>query len=226
MVMSSNWNLLKPGVPDRRRRALSDASYRLHTVSELAKAATDGAPRAAAADSDAGAPEAAATGPRGPEWGTVVHAALAQGGHLSDDELERLCRALLIQHDRPLDAHAEPVELQDLLELVARVQSSDVWARAAASPRCLVEVPFQCELESGASPSVLEGVIDLAFQEGDEWVIVDYKTDVGDDTGFAERLVQYRAQVELYGDAWSRLTNQAVGERLLFFTAQDRVERC
>jgi ATP-dependent helicase/nuclease subunit A len=73
--------------------------------------------------------------------------------------------------------------------------------------------------------TVLEGVIDLAFKEDDGWVIADYKTDVGTDPDFSSREETYRRQVELYADAWERLTGEAVKERVLFFTSQKRVER-
>jgi hypothetical protein len=36
--------------------------------------------------------------------------------------------------------------------------------------------------------------------------------------------VSYRRQVELYAEAWSRLTGEPVKERVLFFTTQDRLE--
>lgn len=71
---------------------------------------------------------------------------------------------------------------------------------------------------------VLEGVIDLAFRERGGWVIADYKTDLGTDPDFPAREAAYRRQVDLYAEAWSRLTGEPVKERVLFFTAQDRVE--
>jgi ATP-dependent helicase/nuclease subunit A len=78
--------------------------------------------------------------------------------------------------------------------------------------------------EGDAVPAVLEGVIDLAFQETDGWVIADYKTDVGTDPEFTERARAYRRQVELYADAWAKLTGERVKERVLYFTSQNRVE--
>ena len=72
---------------------------------------------------------------------------------------------------------------------------------------------------------VLEGVIDLAFLEKDGWVIADYKTDVGTDPDFARRRAGYRRQVDLYAEAWARLTGDTVKERVLFFTSQGRLER-
>lgn len=73
--------------------------------------------------------------------------------------------------------------------------------------------------------TVLEGVIDLAFREEDGWVIADYKTDVGTDPDFPAREEAYRRQVDLYADAWRRLTGEPVKERVLFFTTQGRIER-
>lgn len=72
--------------------------------------------------------------------------------------------------------------------------------------------------------TVLEGVIDLAFKESDGWVIADYKTDVGTDPSFSSREETYKRQVDLYADAWEKLTGEAVKERVLFFTSQNRVE--
>ena len=67
-------------------------------------------------------------------------------------------------------------------------------------------------------------MIDLVFREKGGWVVVDYKTDVGTDPEFPGRRDSYRRQVELYADAWSRLTGDPVKERVLFFTAQGKVE--
>lgn len=73
--------------------------------------------------------------------------------------------------------------------------------------------------------TILEGVIDLAFRERGGWVVADYKTDVGTDPDFPAREAAYRKQVDLYADAWARLTGEPVKERVLFFTAQGRVEQ-
>jgi ATP-dependent helicase/nuclease subunit A len=74
-------------------------------------------------------------------------------------------------------------------------------------------------------PVLLEGVIDLAFREPDGWVVADYKTDVGTDPEFAARQLSYRRQVELYAEAWAKLTGDPVKERVILFTAQGRTER-
>ena len=55
-------------------------------------------------------------------------------------------------------------------------------------------------------------------------MIADYKTDVGTDADFERRAEGYRRQVDLYAKAWQQLTGEKVKERVLFFTAQDRIE--
>ena len=73
-------------------------------------------------------------------------------------------------------------------------------------------------------PSQAEVMVDLAFREEGSWVIADYKTDLAGDLNVDSQLEAYRQQVDLYADAWARLTGDPVKERILFFTAQDRVE--
>jgi ATP-dependent exoDNAse (exonuclease V) beta subunit len=53
---------------------------------------------------------------------------------------------------------------------------------------------------------LVRGVIDLVHRQGDEWRVVDYKTDL--DHGPAA--TKYAEQVRTYGDAWGRIANTAV----------------
>jgi len=74
-----------------------------------------------------------------------------------------------------------------------------VLARAREAARCQREYPLVLRLEDGR---MLEGVIDLAFVEDDQWMIVDFKTDA--DTVL--RRAQYERQLQWYGFALARLT--------------------
>jgi ATP-dependent helicase/nuclease subunit A len=114
----------------------------------------------------------------------------------------------------PLDASPEPVR--------GERGQLDLFGRAVPAPT--PSAPTLPTNTVAERDEVLEGVIDLVFREGDGWVVADYKTDVGTDPDFPGRLVSYRRQVELYADAWTRLTGEPVKERVLFFTAQDRIE--
>ena len=121
-----------------------------------------------------------------------------------------------VVHVRETAAEQPPVEST---ELTKGKKQLDLFGMAIEAPS-----PAREEKEDSDVPEILEGVIDLAFREKGGWVIADYKTDVGTDPDFGKRVDAYRRQVDLYAEAWTRLTGDPVKERVLFFTAQDKIE--
>ena len=211
-----------------------EPTYRLETVTGRAKAGAVGDPVAGDPAARTGRFTRSPLGPAsgGFEWGSVVHGVLAAAGEgTRGAALGQLARDLLIEYERPVDATGAPTELAALMALVEAVRGSGIWARAMASSERHGEIPFAVNRSGGDAPGgggdapqVLEGVIDLVFREGDHWVVADYKTDSGDDPDFEERSGRYRAQVDLYSECWEELTGEAVGERVLVYTAQGRTE--
>ena len=63
---------------------------------------------------------------------------------------------------------------------------------------------------------MLRGIIDLYFEEDEEIVIVDYKTDYITEENKEEVINKYRKQVDLYSDALIKLTGKKVKERYLY----------
>ena len=59
-----------------------------------------------------------------------------------------------------------------------------------------------CVLPGGL---LVEGIVDLAFEEGGSWIVVDYKTDREIDATGEDG---YRRQVGLYASAISRATGK------------------
>jgi ATP-dependent exoDNAse (exonuclease V) beta subunit len=174
--------------------------------------------------------------PQGPVWGDVVHFTLHEAIRATAPEtLPLVARNALLLAGTPTDAQGEPLWLDELLALVNALQQSELWQRARAAPRLLLEVPFELQLAaqewqalSGdvdtGLPEVLSGRIDLAFQEADGWVIADYKTDVAEPRVLRARAETYRKQVDLYAACWQRLVNNTVKERRLVFTAPDTAD--
>jgi len=218
---------------DGKRHAKALPQYDFRSVTSVAKAEEQSVPQLQLSLDEAR--ESPPDRPsRGFSWGTVVHGAppsSAQGG-LPQQSLARICHELLVENERPVDAGGKPAELDELMALIETLSSSDLWRRARASERLVVEMPFSTLMpqraQAGgdrAGPSLyVEGVIDLAFMEADGWSIADYKTDVGTDPGFPARHDSYRKQVDLYAECWSLLTGEAVKERILFYTTQQRLE--
>jgi ATP-dependent helicase/nuclease subunit A len=215
---------------DERRLKARAPGYRAAAVTMRVKGAND--PKTPA-------PEQAVE-LRGPEWGTVVHAALeAAGRGASGDSLTAICRGLLIAAERPLDENGQPTELGELVRIVEAVTASPLWSEATAADALLLEVPFAIAVDaedyagivsalpahaapaSGAAPTeIIEGVIDLAFRHGGGgWTIVDYKSDAAGAGIGAERMARYDGQVALYAEAWRRLTGEDVSRTVLLFTA-------
>ena len=69
---------------------------------------------------------------------------------------------------------------------------------------------------------LIEGVVDLVFEEDGGLVIVDYKTDhIGDDQAIAQA-AHHAPQLQLYGRGLAQATGMPVRERLVLFTALGR----
>ena len=94
--------------------------------------------------------------------------------------------------------------------------NSDLGRRLIASERVERELPFSMLFDGNrVYPDVekgerlfLQGIIDTAFVEDGQWVLVDYKTDrvkSGD-----ELIRRYKIQMDLYKEALERLTNMPV----------------
>jgi ATP-dependent exoDNAse (exonuclease V) beta subunit len=140
--------------------------------------------------------------PHGKRFGTLVHAVLSVVSLDSDrDAIGKIAQV----QGRILGATEE--EVAAAVETVQRALEHPVLNRAAAarnSGQCRREVPVALRLDDG---SIVEGVVDLAFQEATPdgpWAIVDYKTDFE----VKGRLEEYRKQVKLYGLAISLSTGQ------------------
>ena len=103
--------------------------------------------------------------------------------------------------------------------------------KAAASKQFHAEQPFVLGLNAeevyGENLSdevvLVQGIIDVYFEEDGELVVLDYKTD----KAFrAQELVdKYRAQLDYYGKALERLTGKKVKEKMIYsFALQKEIE--
>ncbi len=147
---------------------------------------------------------------RGTSWGRVLH---------------RLFEALLRNENLDVRAYAEnllkdeerdPVEVDEVTAAVAALRTSPLWARVLAADEKYAEVPFALTVNlEPHGETLLHGVIDLVFREGETWFIVDYKSD--STSGRLDALVAwYRPQVEHYVRFWSEMTGAPARGGLFF----------
>ena len=129
----------------------------------------------------------------GVAFGSLVHGVLA--GVPFDASLDA------IENVARLEARVlaiGPDETGAAVRAVERLLRHDILRRASAAEergRCRRETPITRRLPDG---TLVEGVVDLAFEENGAWVVVDYKTDRELRSAGVE---QYRRQVAIYAEA-------------------------
>jgi ATP-dependent exoDNAse (exonuclease V) beta subunit len=137
----------------------------------------------------------------GTAFGMLIHAVLAQASFEARfAELQAVAAAearLLGLDPAAADAAARLAERLLNHELLARARA------ASAAGRCRRETPVTMTMPDG---TLVEGVVDLAFEENGVWTVVDYKTDRELQAAGEER---YRRQVALYAAAIARATGDA-----------------
>ncbi len=133
-------------------------------------------------------------------FGVLVHEllALADFGSTVDEllALARIQTKLLALEDDDAVAAAQAVHRVLQHDLLRRARNAD--ARGA----CRRETPLTSTTADGV---LVEGVVDLAFEEGGIWTVVDYKTDREMLTLGEER---YRRQIAMYASAISDATGR------------------
>jgi ATP-dependent exoDNAse (exonuclease V) beta subunit len=104
------------------------------------------------------------------------------------------------------DWELAPSEASEVRRLVGKLVASDLFRRSASASRRLTELPVLFRDPAGF---LVEGKIDLLFEEGGTWVVVDYKTDRWDRSAdrdaqarerYAPQLADYAAAVRALGE--------------------------
>ena len=140
------------------------------------------------------------TGPRerphGPRFGSLVHAVLAT---VPLDAAADAVLATAGTQARILNA--SPAEARSAADVVSAVLRHDLLARVRASANVKRETPVTWLQKDG---TLIEGVLDLAFDEGDRTIVVDFKTDYE----LAAGETRYRAQLQQYVSAVAQATGR------------------
>jgi ATP-dependent exoDNAse (exonuclease V) beta subunit len=142
--------------------------------------------------------------PRGVAFGLLVHELLAQ---VPFDASADLVATLAASQARLLGLTSD--EASAAARVVSHALQHELFARARAADArgvCRRETPITLTIDDGR---ILEGIVDLAFEDDGRWTVIDYKTDV---ELASEGEARYRQQVALYTSAVAAATNRnAVG---------------
>ena len=134
--------------------------------------------------------------PRGTRYGTLVHAALATVP-LDADPATR-ARVVATQGRIVAATDEEVASAANVVRDVLAHPLMDAARRAEREGRCLRETPVSMMLDG----TLVEGVVDFAFESEGTMVVIDFKTDRAD----GELLARYTRQVAFYSDAIARAT--------------------
>ncbi len=137
------------------------------------------------------------TRPAGPAFGLLVHAVLAD---VPLDASAATVEAIARAQGRALGATAEDVD--QAATTARRVLMHPLLERAraaAARGACRRETPIALPHPGG---TLIEGIVDLAFEEAGRWIVVDFKTDLD----LSARRSEYMRQVRLYADGIAAAT--------------------
>ncbi len=193
----------------RRQEAIaagSRCSVAVQTVTQIAKTAKDGAPDLQLPPTEIVELPRAANRPSGPRFGALVHAVLAS---IPLDADPSAVKHLATVHGRILGAPEE--EIAAATEAVRAALAHAVFdhaRQAAQQGRCRREAPIAWRDPAGL---LIEGVVDLAFEQTEGWTVIDFKTD----EEFRGNEPAYRRQVGMYAAAIQAVNGTPVSALLL-----------
>jgi ATP-dependent exoDNAse (exonuclease V) beta subunit len=156
--------------------------------------------------------EALAGAGRGRDFGRLVHAILERAAIDRPQDLAGIARALAPRFglgDEAADEAAGDADRTLAMPILAR-------ARAASS------VFRELRLWFPDDGRLVEGVIDLVFEEEGGLVLVDYKTHPVSEGQLLEQAERHKTQLQLYGRGLAQAAGLRVKERLVLFTAIGR----
>ena len=164
----------------------------------------------------------------GAEYGTLMHSVMQRL------DLKRDLSAVGIkqQIDEMIERKIFTVEQAAIISKnnAAKFFRSKIGQRMLASKEIYRELPFTRLVDASRFfPNVndkifIQGIVDVLFKDGDDWVLIDYKTDriaSGDD--IASNLIKekYRLQIELYSEALEAILHKKIKERYLYLFSGD-----
>jgi len=207
---SAQWKEAQRRRTEKTQRLLSLGAPTLRAVTSLLKVEPDKMFREGASLEGQGDPEEIVPVDRGSaqSLGTLTHLLMEKGWGWEPDLIRKAAKAW--GPDQGLRGEKWEERAAEAAGWVIRAFTSPVLKRAAMSPRRCAEVPV---FDSTRPEGPLFGILDLAFLEDGQWVLVDYKTDRDPD----KLTAKYQEQLNLYAGLLKSATGIPVKEACLLF---------
>ena len=153
---------------------------------------------------------------------------IREEGTISADDLEAEVERLA-EDGRLSREMAECIETEDMMRFL-RTKSGVRMLQAARNRKLYKEQPFVISVNASeiyqgdlsGEKILVQGIIDVYFEEEDGLVVLDYKTDQVKSR--KELVEKYHAQLEYYAHALSQLTGKTVKEKIIYsFTLKEEI---
>ena len=167
-------------------------------------------------------------GDNGAELGTLIHLYMQHldFAYTTQAELEAQGQRML---ESQILTEAELQRIRPFYGRILRFLQSDIAVRARRAGNIRREIPFSLMLparELGLGDSgeqvMLQGIIDMVFEENGEYIIVDYKSNMADEQRLQQLAEHYGLQMQLYRMALEKITGKRVAQCCLWFLRQER----
>ena len=120
------------------------------------------------------------------DFGKAVHEALETADFTNHEITRRRAKRI---------CHKFHVPVEQVLQHIERALNSELIQRASMSDVIHRELPLATIQTTEETTVITEGVADLVFREGEQWILVDYKSDSDIPP---DRLATYNAQLHQY----------------------------
>lgn len=148
----------------------------------------------------------------GKAFGMLTHQLLEKGWDWDEKTLQKAACHWAVGLGLSTD------KADEAADLVVKALASDLLQRAKKSGKVFRELSLTGK---GDADKTINAVIDLAFLEDDQWVLVDYKTDRDPSPG----LEAYRQQLDHYGKLLKAFSGKEIKEKKLYFLRSNKTEK-
>jgi len=159
----------------------------------------------------------------GAQLGTLVHRFLRRAD-FKTQTIEEILRQIEEMCEREMIGGEEARLLSGFAPKLLSFFQSDLAYRIRKSRKTLREAPFtlaiparELALAQSDESVLVQGVIDLAFLEQEQWVLLDYKSNYVTAETLGRLTEHYKMQLKLYARALETLTGRSVSQKYLFF---------
>lgn len=164
----------------------------------------------------------------GAELGTLVHLFML---HL--DYKARTAADVRSQMDalvsKQIFSRAEAGRVMRFAREIAHYLNSELAYRIRRANSVSREIPFtlavsadELQIADSSEHTLVQGIIDLAFEENGKLIIVDYKTNYILPENFTAFCIHYKKQLDLYEKALRIITKKPVSEKYLYLLREGR----